>query len=83
MGEYIDREQFKQKYLCCGHLPEMSEEEFDKFPVSDVAQVVHGQWIDFNGLLFEPDKCSVCGGVASNTKNMKYCPHCSAKMDIE
>ena len=41
MPEYIDREAFKSKYLCCGYLPEMSEEEFDSFPAADVAPVVH------------------------------------------
>lgn len=40
MAEYIEREAFKQKYLCCGYLPEMSEKEFDEFPTADVATVV-------------------------------------------
>lgn len=44
MAEYIEREAFKQKYLCCGYLPEMSEKEFDEFPTADVAPVAHGQW---------------------------------------
>lgn len=39
MAEYIEREAFKQKYLCCGYLPEMSEKEFDEFPTADVAPV--------------------------------------------
>lgn len=33
MTEYIDKQAFKNKYLCCGYLPEMSEVEFDAFPV--------------------------------------------------
>ena len=40
MAECIEREAFKQKYLCCGYLPEMSEKEFDEFPAADVAPVV-------------------------------------------
>ena len=40
MAEYIEREAFKQKYLCCGYLPEMSEKEFDEFPTADVTPVV-------------------------------------------
>ena len=40
MSKYIDQEAFKSKYLCCGYLPEMSEEEFDKFPTADVVEVV-------------------------------------------
>lgn len=51
-------------------------------PAADVAQVVHGRWIDCTNLLFEPNKCSVCGGFAYNTENMKYCPNCGAKMDL-
>ena len=39
MAECIEREAFKQKYLCCGYLPEMSEKEFDEFPTADVAPV--------------------------------------------
>ena len=39
MAEYIEREAFKQKYLCCGYLPEMSEKEFDEFPTADVVPV--------------------------------------------
>lgn len=40
MDKYIECEAFKAKYLCCGYLPEMSEEEFDAFPAADVAPVV-------------------------------------------
>nr|DAW21346.1 MAG TPA: Protein of unknown function (DUF551) [Caudoviricetes sp.] len=43
MSDYISREAFKKKYLCCGFLPEMSEEEFDSFPAADVEPVRH--WI--------------------------------------
>ena len=46
MDEYISKQIFKEKYLCCGWLPEMSEEEFDAFPAGDVAEVRHGYWID-------------------------------------
>ena len=45
MADYISREAFKGKYLCCGYLPEMPEKEFDEFPAADVAPVVHGRWI--------------------------------------
>lgn len=38
--EYIDREAFKDEYLCCGYLPEMSEDEFDAFPAADVVMEV-------------------------------------------
>lgn len=35
MPKYIDADAFKEKYLCCGYLPEMSEKEFDGFPTAD------------------------------------------------
>ena len=38
-SNYIEKNKFKEKYLCCGWLPEMSEEEFDKFPTIDVYPV--------------------------------------------
>lgn len=40
MADYISREAFKGKYLCCRYLPEMPEKEFDEFPAADVAPVV-------------------------------------------
>lgn len=40
MKKYIDAEKFKEKYLCCGYLPEMSEQEFDEFEAADVVSVV-------------------------------------------
>lgn len=48
MAEYIEREAFKQKYLCCGYLPEMSEKEFDEFPTADVAPVVRCKDCKYN-----------------------------------
>ena len=58
MDEYISKQAFKEKYLACGWLPEMSEEEFDAFPAADVAPVRHGRWIllDKNG----SGVCSEC-----------------------
>lgn len=40
MDEYISKQAFKEKYLCCGWLPEMSEEEFNSFPAAGVVPVV-------------------------------------------
>ena len=39
MNEYISKQAFKEKYLCCGWLPEMSKKEFDDFPTADVVEV--------------------------------------------
>jgi len=63
MAEYIEREAFKQKYLCCGYLPEMSEKEFDEFPTADVAPVVRCKDCKHKGWVQEP-----CHG-----KSVDYC----------
>lgn len=76
MAEYIERESFKQKYLCCGYLPEMSEKEFDQFSAADVAEVVHGRWIHHDDGVFT---CSECGNAES--EDSYYCRLCGAKMD--
>lgn len=85
MAEYIEREAFKQKYLCCGYLPEMSEKEFDEFPTADVAPVVHGRWIKDAFLsddVNNAEKCSQCGELIGWFGNLpNYCPNCGAKMD--
>ena len=49
-------------------------------PAADVAEVVHGQWVD-NGI---PDSilngCSVCGFTCGSS-SFFYCPNCGARMD--
>ena len=95
MDEYISKQAFKEKYLCCGWLPEMSETEFDDSPAADVVVVRHGYWIDLNtenstGPLF---KCSECSHLHNPNRNdldlerveLKplYCDACGARMDKE
>lgn len=85
---YIDKDAYKEKYLCCGYLPEMSGEEFDAFPEVDVAPVVHGRWKLARmtcGLAYW--KCSVCSRMVEtiafeSLARFPYC-HCGAKMDLE
>ena len=60
MAEYIEREAFKQKYLCCGYLPEMSEKEFDEFPTADVAPVVRCRDCKYGDYDSKPDGAMVC-----------------------
>lgn len=98
MSDYISREAFKKKYLCCGYLPEMSEKEFDEFPAADVEPVRHGNWnirlADEMTLCLE---CSICGRKVDNIdlhhlleageygeacRKYPYC-HCGAKMELE
>lgn len=61
-----------------------------RFPTIDAAPVKHGKWIENEG--FDGDcyyTCSVChcdwttidGTPTEN--NMRYCPECGAKMDLE
>lgn len=92
MSDYISREAFKKKYLCCGYLPEMSEKEFDEFPAADVEPVRHGEWLrtddDWSSLV--TIQCSACGGewcfeVDEDVQLLgyNYCPGCGCKMDLE
>ena len=92
MAEYISKQAFKEKYLCCGWLPEMSEEEFNSFPAADVVEVRHGRWIPSDMGGGEPDEayiCSECGEPwvlndgTPEENNMRYCPACGARMDKE
>ena len=54
--------------------------EISGLPAADVAEVVHGQWVD-NGI---PDSilngCSVCGFTCGSS-SFFYCPKCGARMD--
>lgn len=89
MDEYIDKEAFKHKYLCCGYLEEISENEFDNFPAADVAPVVHGYWDNSGRCKFFDGhiaiRCSICGASITEKeyKNFvwNFCPVCGAKMD--
>lgn len=78
MDEYISKQTFKEKYLCCGWLPEMSEEEFDAFPAADVAPVRHGRWKNGGNGLY--DTCSACDKEIYLAIPMNYCPKCGALM---
>lgn len=93
---YIDKGGYKAKYLCCGYLPEMSEEEFDTFPEADVVPVIYSQWEECDYV--EPCvhgfgtirthnaglKCKHCAHVFKKELLWKdnYCPNCGAKMNL-
>lgn len=87
MDEYISKQAFKEKYLCCGWLPEMSEKEFDDLPAADVAPVRNGRWMTTDAYPHHL-YCSVC--YKTYAKNAKwvneldlptnYCPNCGALM---
>ena len=44
-------------------------------PLADVAPVVHGRWIHYDGVVI----CSACGN--AETSESYYCNYCGAKMD--
>lgn len=81
MDEYISKNAFKTKYLCCGWLSEMSEEEFDKFPVADVRPMMRSTWKQkvvrhpFVHVLYECESCKYIRDSVSN-----FCPNCGADM---
>ena len=87
MDEYISKQAFKDKYLCCGYLPEMSETEFDTFPAADVVEVRHGRWIDAESddgcTLWHCSMCSYPVKTIGGYPIYKYCPMCSSRMDKE
>lgn len=64
--------------------------EIREMPASDVAELVHGEWLrsddDWNSLT--TIQCSICGEEWCfetdddvSLLNYKYCPNCGAKMD--
>ena len=65
MAEYISKQAFKEKYLCCGWLPEMSEEEFNSFPAAGVVPVV---------------RCRDCKHGKRGVDNMVRCYHPCGKV---
>lgn len=81
MAEYISREAFKGKYLCCGYLPEMQEKEFDEFPAADVEPVRHGRWLCVDTDTEQFFLCNRCKKKEYWESN--YCPNCGAKMNEE
>lgn len=93
MDEYISKQTFKEKYLCCGWLPEMSEEEFDAFPAADVVEVRHGRWIgiEYDGYadgcpVYDLWECSECGEEVRGEdvpSTHPWCHSCGARMGKE
>lgn len=79
MTEYIDRETAIAK-LTALEVTEPSATMIDakrllaEMPAADVAPVVHGCWIHYDGVVI----CSECGD--AETSESCYCKHCGAKM---
>ena len=83
MAEYISKQAFKEKYLCCGWLPEMSEEEFNSFPAAGVVPVVrccecrHRYTMNCS-MYYE---CSQCGGQWDWTTDDGFCDRGQRKIE--
>lgn len=85
MAEYIDREEYCEKYCRCSN--EYCDKEscpIWKAPAADVAPVVHGRWMKRrNGGTL----CSRCGhytqykGQILDMSEAIACPWCGAMMD--
>ena len=80
MDEYISKQAFKEKCLCCGWLPEMSKKEFDDFPAADVVEVRRGRWSS-NGIALVCSECGRAFGIVEMFAH--YCPWCGSRMDKE
>ena len=86
MAEYIDREEYCEKYCRCSN--EYCDKEscpIWKAPAADVATVVHTRWAHLGG---DEWCCPVCGFVITtegswDKPTKKYCEDCGAKMDGE
>jgi hypothetical protein len=95
MSRYIDADALKEQ--CYKFANDVSRSamafvqgQINSAPTADVVEVRHGEWIEkddgWDGVLYT---CSVCkcdwttidGTPFEN--NMRYCPECGAKMDIE
>lgn len=77
MAEYIERE---------AAIKAVAEFIFKYMPTADVAEVEHGKWnitieIGYSGAKYYRYNCSVCGCLAIDKDEEKYCHNCGAKMD--
>lgn len=93
MAEYIDREKAERELLNAMAMTGYQSRAINAvryMPSEDVAPVKHGKWIEKDdGWGCTYYDCSACGeswvtieGTPSEN-NMRYCPKCGAKMDLE
>lgn len=87
MPRYIDADKLRQEWLENGENEHVYDtnaflDSIDNQPTADVAEVVHGEWVD-NGVPESIlDGCSSCG-FPCGAYTFNFCPHCGAKMDLE
>lgn len=83
MPKYIDCEPLINNFSGGESMKSMSEsiadarfvEALKKAPAADVAEVVHGEWLEGN----KRQPCSEC--LYRGARAWSYCPNCGAKMD--
>ncbi len=93
MKKYIDADLLKAEFtgnFACEYPAPLVKALIDNQPVADIAEVVHGKWIDEIGAvdtvggmrmtIVTGYKCSVCGH--SEIEKYPFC-NCGAKMDKE
>ena len=75
---WLEKDVHDQYSLGLFHGAEYDAKLIDEIPVSDVADVVHGQWIVENETSIRCSEC--CFNRASIKIPLNYCPMCGAKM---
>ena len=92
MTKYIDADALKSHYSWLGDETTLTKHDVDDIvdvqPAADVAEVVHGAWVQERGNYATVNRCSVCGdtrwGRSRQTGwcDSQYCGACGAKMDL-
>ena len=90
MSDYIKKEDAVNtiRNAFTGMTADTLELRINDIPSADVAPVRHGRWIDEEPTVI---KCSACGEEFNDEivymtypyNNLRYCPGCGAKMDLE
>ena len=91
---YIEREALRDALCEADAITMKGIAIINQFPAADVAPVVHGEWLNFNGD-FSAAECDQCGELYEVSPDekpcedyfnafkqfYKFCPNCGAKMD--
>ena len=91
--EYLEKEAEREdvKYSFIGLGVQATINEIKKFPLEDVAPVIHAHWeYRYDTGIYQTEfLCSRCKGLIETYSctvdevEYEYCPHCGAKMDEE
>lgn len=96
MSEYIERDALRDALYEADAITMKGIAIINQFHADDVAPVVHGEWLNFNGD-FSTAECDKCGELyevspeekpcedffSAFKKFYKFCPNCGAKIDAE